>query len=214
MKIIERNLPWSNKIRWAWPERDDKLIQVFDQVNDIDRIMKHVDGNQVCVQAGGACGMWPLRYADFFETVYTFEPVRENYECLKFNTYDASNIKPYPVALSDKEAIGKILLHPSEQGNAGAGYFEVGVGDVTSITIDGFNLEACDLIQLDVEGHELEALKGAEHTIEKYSPVIVIEEKPLPQMEDDYRFARIYIETQGYEEIDRIHRDVIFRKKL
>ena len=44
------------------------------------------------------------------------------------------------------------------------------------MTIDSLNLEDTVLIQLDVEGHEMFALKGALKTISKCRPVVAIED--------------------------------------
>lgn len=211
MKIIERNFPWTKKTKWSWPDNDSKLIQVIDHVSDINRIMKHVDGNELCVQAGGACGLWPYRLADFFECVFTFEPDLENYQCLELNIKGKDNIVANQMALSNTSGSGSIQRHQSELDNVGAGYFEPGSGDVNCISLDSFNIESCDLIQLDIEGHELEAIEGAAETIKRCRPVIVIEEKQLPQMSRDYKLPRILLESFGYREVDRVHRDVIFK---
>jgi len=42
-------------------------------------------------------------------------------------------------------------------------------------TIDGLNLPACDFLKVDVEGMEIEVLKGAASTISKYRPVLYVE---------------------------------------
>jgi FkbM family methyltransferase len=47
--------------------------------------------------------------------------------------------------------------------------------NVRCLRIDSLNLERCDLIKLDIEGMELDALQGAEATIELHRPVIVAE---------------------------------------
>ena len=46
----------------------------------------------------------------------------------------------------------------------------------TSKRLDDYNFLNVDYIKIDVEGHELKVIKGAIATIEKYNPVIVIEE--------------------------------------
>jgi len=43
------------------------------------------------------------------------------------------------------------------------------------VIIDELNLPSCGLIQLDIEGYEYFALLGAQNTIEKYHPVIIVE---------------------------------------
>ena len=63
MKIINRTLPFTDKTEWSWPDEDEKLVQVFEHVVDIDLTIKYVEATNLVVQAGGACGVWPLRYA-------------------------------------------------------------------------------------------------------------------------------------------------------
>ena len=49
-------------------------------------------------------------------------------------------------------------------------------------TLDAYamerNLNRIDFIKLDVEGYELECLKGAHSTIDKFSPTILFEHDP------------------------------------
>ena len=53
---------------------------------------------------------------------------------------------------------------------------DIGDETVCTISIDQLGIENLSCIQLDVEGHELPALKGALNTIEKYKPIILIED--------------------------------------
>jgi FkbM family methyltransferase len=47
---------------------------------------------------------------------------------------------------------------------------------VAVTTIDALKLERCDLIKIDVEAMELEALKGAEATLRRFTPVLYYEQ--------------------------------------
>lgn len=212
MKRIKRTLPFTTKYSWAWPDEDEKLVQVFEHVTDIDYIMQFVPKRAFCLQAGGACGVWPFRFAHYFDQVYTFEPMIENYQCLVENIEGIENIKPFNYALSYTEQFGSMVWDRSEHNNYGACYFEFGKGHTQAIRIDDLQLNDCDLIQLDIEGHELQALKGAKATIERFEPVIVLEEKPLKQLKWDHDEPRKYLANNfGYMEVGRIHKDVIFK---
>jgi hypothetical protein len=86
-----------------------------------------------------------------------------------------------------------------------------GNGLIPTIIIDDLNLPGCDLIQLDIEGYELNALLGAVKTIKKYKPVLCVEfcekwlnrydatsEKILGLLKD---LNYIYVETYGVDKI-------------
>ena len=78
--------------------------------------------------------------------------------------------------------------------------------------IDNLNLHGCDLIQLDVEGYELNALLGAIETIKKYKPVLCIEfcEKWLNRYNDSSEKVLDLIYSLGYKLVDEYGVDKIF----
>ncbi len=112
-------------------------------------------------------------------TVYAFEPVFENYILAKLciNNNNLSNVILMNSALSD--SLGNLYINTSESDGRHAGGAST-ISDkgaiCTAIKIDSLNIEDLVLIQLDVEGHELAALTGAQETIEKLRPVIAIED--------------------------------------
>lgn len=212
-KTIRFPLPWTERDGWLWPAGDKKLIGVFDQVADIEVILPHVpaDRRAVCIQAGGACGIWPLRFAQLFESVFTFEPQIDNYECLVANC-GGSGVIAQHAALGNDYGTVRVENDVSERDNWGAGYVVPAASGVPTKRIDDLALDACDLICLDVEGAELDALKGGARTIEAFHPVIALEDKPLPHL---HRFRRDvgdperWLAQFGYRVVERIHRDVI-----
>jgi len=212
MKEIPGHFPWYPNDHWWWPDGDKKLIQVLDWANDIDYFMKFIRKPRVCIQAGGATGVWAYRFSQLFKRVYTFEPQRDNYLCLTLNTQDIENIIPCYAPLSDKKEKYSVHNDIHERENYGAGYCVEDQGGLNSVLIDDINLDYCDLIQLDVEGFELNALKGAANTIDKFSPVIVLEEKPLNHVSGDYQAPRKWLEAFGYKQVGAIHRDVVFKR--
>lgn len=209
-RILEQAVPFTDIDKWRWPRGDKKLAQVFDHVSDIETIMRFVSGNSVCVQAGGACGVWPLRFAQSFDKVYTFEPQKDNFKCLQFNCEGADNIEAFNAPLSDDEETYVIHNDIHERENWGAGYLVPSDKGIKAVSIDSLELEACDLIQLDVEGFELNALRGAYETIGEFNPTIVVEQKRLNHRSGDGTEAKRWLElTFGYSQVAKAHNDVI-----
>ncbi|MGI9506782.1 MAG: FkbM family methyltransferase [Geminicoccaceae bacterium] len=188
-----------------WPERDIHCRQVvFNTIGDMEKALQHCGDRQICVQAGGNAGVWPRWLGERFETVYTFEPDAENFRCLVQNVPD--NVVCIQAALGNHR--GTVGLH-REPDNCGA-YYVAGAGAIPTLRIDDLGLPACDLIVLDIEGLEAEALAGAVETIGRFRPVLQYEDKglsvkygtPKGQIEQIY-------ENFGYRVLARPHRDVI-----
>lgn len=210
MQTIHNPFPWIPGDTLKWPADDKKLRLVNDWVGDIDQIMEFVTDRSVAVQAGGACGIWPARLACDFEQVYTAEPNQDNYAVLKKNIRAFHNISHCRAGLGDKQGFGSLKRDAFEDGNAGAWYLSEGK-DFPIVTIDSMFLDSCGLIMLDVEGFELEALRGAEKTLKEFNPVVVVEAKQLPHMDKSANAAGKYLESLGYKQVAKFHNDVVFK---
>lgn len=152
--------------------------------------------------------MWPVMLATFFDRVFTFEPEALNHRALEINIKGIPGIVSRNCALGREPGSAVLQRDRSEEGNAGA-WYTVENGPLLVIAVDQEQLSACDLIQLDVEGSEEDVLRGAEDTIRRYRPVVVIEEKALPHAPAPGG-ARALLGELGYREAFRIHRDVVF----
>ena len=57
--------------------------------------------------------------------------------------------------------------------------------EVSRVTIDSLELTDVRFIKMDIEGHEAAALRGAEHTIRRDSPVLLLELETRHQRIED-----------------------------
>lgn len=129
-------------------------------------------GHRAVVQAGGCSGLWPIALAHYFARVYTFEPEPINFLCLEANVKATPNVSAFECALGDRStSVG--MTRPK----VGAGLWRVeGEGDIPMHTIDHVLGDvAVDAIVLDIEGYEVQALRGAERVIERDRPVLWFE---------------------------------------
>lgn len=192
---------------FLWPKADTECRRVaFDWATDLDQVYPHVTDWGVCVQAGGNCGVWPKALAKRFDTVYTFEPDPLNFYCLVNNATERNIVKAQ--AMLGEVHAPRML--EGDASNCGA-YFMAGAGRYPVVAIDSLMLQSCGLIYLDIEGAEMEALRGAAGTIAEHRPVLAIENKGHSER---FGYTREQVEAwviaQGYRVVARPHRDVIF----
>ena len=131
----------------------------------------------VVVQAGGCMGMYPRLLSEMFNTVYTFEPDPLNFHCLVANC-QRDNIVKMNAALGESSKQVGILRPESEPNNFGIRYISnsrEASDRIPMITLDSLMLNRCDLLMLDMEGYEENALRGAELTINRHRPVVFVE---------------------------------------
>lgn len=195
-----------------FPDHDDQCHKgVFKQLPDVEESLKFVKNKGVCIQAGGNVGVWAKYLAEQFGVVYTFEPDPENFNCLCANVRE-HNVVKFNAGLADTHK----MITVSEPGGNNCGAYQAHEGGfIPTLKVDDLNLPSCDLMYLDIEGYELFALQGAEQTIEKYYPVIALEQKPLPIMyglEPDSA-TEYLVARHGYTVKQRVNRDTILVKE-
>lgn len=195
---------------FTFPEGDTQTANaVFQTLADLDHYTALCKKRRQALQAGGNVGVWAKHLAQSFGTVVTAEPDNVNWECMVANLKGTSNISAYNVALG--AAPGTVSI-AREAGNCGASYVVEG-HDVTVLPIDSLNLTELDLIVLDIEGYEFEALQGARKTLEINSPVVVLEMKDhIKRFGAKEADIDAFLGGLGYTRTGVAHRDVIYQR--
>lgn len=196
-----------------WPKDDNHASQVVlvDGPIDVPKVMFHVKHRRTAVQAGGNVGVYPRLLSPYFQSVLTFEPDKENYDCLKDNVIEP-NIKHFNRALGDAVQDRMSMIRFPD--NAGAHQMNpdtaIAINETSVDTIDRMALTDCDLIWLDIEGYELQALMGAFRTINQCKPVVVIEDKGLSDRYGVKQGTAIeWLQAAGYGVVEQIGRDYV-----
>jgi FkbM family methyltransferase len=140
---------------------------------------------ETAIDIGANQGLFTYVFSRRFQRVYAFEVDEEVASTI--SNYNPGNITLYPFGLSSTSRTSKFYI-PVLKGLALAGWGsfdrdnlagaeEFIEKDVQVKRLDEFEIPAADFVKVDVEGHEVEVLKGAAATIDRCRPVVLIEVK-------------------------------------
>jgi len=136
--------------------------------------IQSVGGNVVHAGAGFGDFLPALKDCN---RVFVFEPNPLMYKCTlqTIMLNNLTNVSLYKQALGESNCKSS-LKNIDESGLEMGPRSEIGEGiTIDMIKLDDFIVEKIDLIHLDLEGYEFEALKGAKELIKRDKPLIVLE---------------------------------------
>jgi FkbM family methyltransferase len=165
---------------------------------------------RTALDIGANVGLWSRDLVDNFAKVVAFEPVAIFRECLEKNVTGA-NFFISPLALGDHDTQATMIITEGNSGHSHLDPATLGTGDVQVVKLDNLNMEDVDYIKIDCEGYEYRVLQGAEQTVKRCRPIMVIEQKPHDAYSKDYgQFAAIaLLESWGMIKLDQVRDDWI-----
>jgi FkbM family methyltransferase len=137
----------------------------------------------IVVEVGANIGAHTVELSRFVGVdgeVYAFEPQRIVFQtlCANLALNQCANVFAKQAALGAES--GMILvpaLDPAVRSNfGGVSLMNVSAGEpVDVLTLDELDLPACHVLKVDVEGMEVEVLRGAQRTLDHYRPIMYLE---------------------------------------
>lgn len=152
---------------------------------------------RTAVDIGCRVGEFSRYLQHYFAWTYAFDPNLWK----EFSTnVDLSKVTHFNCALGDEQGTIDIYggTHVPIQGKRPK--------TVPVHRLDDFELEDVDYIKIDVEGFEQRVLIGAAKTVEKYRPLIVIEQNDVRLPDEEPLAAKKWLEERGYRHVATCHR--------
>lgn len=158
---------------------------------ELSILKKIINRNDSVIDVGANIGVFTKNLADLVGKeglVIGIEPIPFTYEVLKSNMkyFGLKNVKLYNCAVSAKNGKVTMIVPSSEFGTDN--FYEARISpslgnsgntlQIDAITLDGLseNIGAkISFVKIDVEGHELDCIKGAKNFLIKNKPLLLIE---------------------------------------
>ncbi len=171
---------------WAYPDADAFMANEMKpdgryQGGHLEMALAHVTDWRVAIDGGAHCGTWSVPMARRFDRVIAVEPSPDTFEALVHNlaSFHCENVDVTQSALGAEAGFVEMApLDPRAEAlkNTGARFVQAGTS-IPRIRIDDWSLPACGFIKLDIEGSEVDALKGAAQTLTRCRPIVLWENK-------------------------------------
>ena len=174
-----------------WRDRRNALKPIDENYQfepETKLLLNMIPHNQAMLDVGANWGAWSCIMGSILPTemIYSFEPISEPFNILqkrkKNNVFNvAVSAESGTCTLKIPKIKGKLSTYRSSVNHGYTYKDEDGCeySEAQKITIDEFvenNIKiVIGFIKIDVEGHELEVLKGAKKTITENHPIMLIE---------------------------------------
>ncbi|MEQ9298909.1 MAG: FkbM family methyltransferase [Cyclobacteriaceae bacterium] len=136
----------------------------------------HLGDSPTILDVGANIGDYSIALVETFPraNIHSFEPVRATFEMLCYNTESFQNITTHHLGLGDLDEDSKIFFsetsaHSSMLGHRGVQSQDQFTETIQVVRLDNFALtaqiEIVDFLKIDVEGFEINVLRGAEELL-------------------------------------------------
>jgi FkbM family methyltransferase len=200
---------------WLLPQRRQlpfrHWLNVFEGgcENELRYFHQLVHDTDVAIDVGANEGLFSYAMSKQFSTVHSFEINDELTNELA--AYNPGNIVIHHEGLSSRSGNATLYI-PVLNGRPLTGWASLTSGncpdtrvhvtkEVTIRTLDELALAPVSFIKIDVEGHELEVLKGAANTIARNRPILLMEVNAAHLEEATAYFSRLNYQRKKLQEL-------------
>ncbi len=180
--------------QWRLPFRYYSLINSPSVEPELVHLFSFCRGFRCAIDIGANHGYYTYKMAKRFQQVYAFEANPDVDFDIRY--FKKPNVHYFNYGLSDTPGI-KVLNIPLQSGVPIIGWASLAKRELpfadayaqVRVTLERLDDQPfakngpVDLIKIDVEGHELEVLKGGKETIRREKPVLIIENNEDQQPE-------------------------------
>lgn len=160
------------------------------------------------IDVGAWCGTWTLSMQQYAKNIHCYEPNKLHYECLSRNLSPHSHVRLYNQALGNDDGFVKLTEDSSTQNTR----VLIEKGQTKINRLDSLNLTGVDFLKIDVEGLEMEVLKGAEKTLQNVEYLMIELNGNSEKYGSSKRDIKAHIKTLGFKVLIKTWPDIIYYK--
>ena len=162
---------------------------------EVEFFRQFITPESIVCDVGANIGAHSLAFSKMAKHVYAFEPVPLLYQalCGMIALNELRNVSAYNIGIGERETSMSYMDIEREEYNNWGGASLLPFDGTHEIQIVPLEVP-CHFLKVDVEGMELEVLKGAEKMIQQCRPILYVE----ADRQDKFKALHAYIKHLGY----------------
>lgn len=160
------------------------------------------------VDIGAWCGTWTLSMQQYAKKVYCYEPNTLHFECLCRNLSTYSHVRLYNQAVGNIDGLAKLSEEKATQNTRVL--LEEGKTKINKL--DSLGLQGVDFLKIDVEGLEMEVLKGAEKTLQNVEYLMVELNGNSEKYGTSKKVIKDHLRSLGFKVLMKTWPDIVYYK--
>ena len=160
------------------------------------------------VDIGAWCGTWSLSMNQFAKNIHCYEPNKLHYECLSRNLSIHSHVRLYNQAIGNNDGFVNLTEESATQNTRVL--LEEGKTKINKL--DSLDLQGVDFIKIDVEGLEMQVLKGAERTLENVEYLMIELNGNSERYGSSKKDIKDHLKSLGFKGLIKMWPDIVYYK--
>ena len=219
-QVVNTSLFFNKTMNVALPSSTDIYLtggkSHFSEIRLAKYLIRNLHREATFLDIGAHYGYFTLIAAHIIElenSIYSFEPSSKSFAILQSNTSSSSKIKIFNKAVADSNSTIDFYEFTnlySEYNSIDISQFEgepwFKENGPKKVTVETISIDTIheqfhfipSIIKIDVEGAELEVIKGATNLLQKYTPIIVIEYLEPKRKNEAHKKTQQFLSELGY----------------
>jgi len=182
--------------------QDTCLDKLIEWCKKNDKKFNHI------VDIGAWCGTWTLSMQQYAKNIHCYEPNNLHYGCLARNITPYSHVESYNQAVGNEDGFVKLTEERATQNTR----VLLEKGETKINKLDSLGYKDIDFIKIDVEGLEMEVLKGAEKTLENVKYLMIELNGNSERYGSSKKDIKEHLKSLGFKILFKSWPDIVYTK--
>ena len=182
--------------------QDTCLDKLIEWCKKNDKKFNHI------VDVGAWCGTWTLSMQQYAKNIHCYEPNNLHYGCLARNITPYSHVDSYNQAVGNEDGFVKLTEESATQNTR----VLLEKGETKINKLDSLGYKDIDFIKIDVEGLEMEVLKGAARILENVEYLMIELNGNSERYGSSKKDIKEHLKALGFKILIKSWPDIVYTK--